>query len=104
MKVSEEVSSQVCTAVHGITPDTLQAIFAAAGAESQILFIQGEGHQVVHGKSKYPDYLQIEINDAQEAMALAQLLLKACSTAICNGGVLSAPITLLIAGQAIISE
>lgn len=104
MKVSEEVTSQVCTAVPGITPDKLDAIFTAAGEDSQLLFIQGEGHQVIHGESKYPDYLQIEITDAQEAMALAQQLLKACSAAICNGGVLSSPVTLQIAGQAIISE
>ncbi|EPQ6932506.1 hypothetical protein ACUVZD_000149 [Pseudomonas aeruginosa] len=104
MKVSEEVTSQVCTVVPGITPNTLDAIFTAAGTDSQLLFIQGEGHQVIDGKSKYPDYLQIEIGDAQAAMALAQQLLNACSTAIGNGGVLPSPVTLLIAGLAIISE
>lgn len=104
MKVSEEITSQICSVVPGISPIKLDAIFNAAGTDSQLLFIQGEGHQVIHGKSKYPDYLQIQIGDAQEAMALAQQLLNACSGAIGNGGVLPAPVTLLIAGQAIISE
>jgi hypothetical protein len=83
---------------------TLDAILTAAGTDSQLLFIQGEGHQVINGKSKYPDYLQIQIGDAQVAMALAQQLLNACSAAISNGGEMTAPVTLLIAGQAIISE
>ncbi len=104
MKVSEEISSKVCTVVPGISPSTLEAIFTAAGADSQLLFIQGEGHQVINEKSEYPDYLQIQIVDAHEAMALAQQLLSACSAAIGNGGILPAPVTLLIAGQAIISE
>lgn len=104
MIVSEEIAGQICTDVPGITPDVLNAIFTAAGKNSQLLFVQGEGHQVKDGKSNYPDYLQIEIGNAQEAMALAQHLINACSAAIANGGVLSSPITLLIAGQAIISE
>ena len=82
----------------------LDSIFTAAGQDSQLLFVQGEGEQIVDGKSKYPDYLQIQIGSAQEAMALAQQLLNACSAAICNGGVLRSPVTLSIAGQAIISE
>lgn len=104
MKVSEEITSQICAAVPGVSPGTLDAIFTAAGSDSQLLFIQGEGHQVVNEKSVYPDYLQIQICDAQEAMALAQQLLNACSAAIDKGGVLPAPVTLLVAGQAIISE
>lgn len=104
MKISDEITRQVCTAVHGLTPDTLNAIFTAAGAESQVLFVLGHGHQVINGKSKYPDYLQIQIGDAQEAMRLAQQLLNACSAAISNGGELLSPVTLLLAGQAIISE
>ena len=104
MKVSEEITSQVCNAVPGITPNVLDNIFTAAGEDSQLLFVQGEGQQVIDGKSKYPDYLQIEIGNAQEAMALAQQLLNACVAAIGNGGVLPSPVTLLIAGQAIISE
>jgi len=104
MKVSEEISSQICTVIPGVSSMTLDAIFTAAGTDSQLLFIQGEGHQVINGKSKYPDYLQIQIGDAQVAIALAQQLLNACSAAISNGGEMTAPVTLLIAGQAIISE
>lgn len=104
MKVSEEVISQICTAVPGITSTMLNAVFTKAGEDSQLLFIQGAGHQVIDGKSKYPDYLQIEIRNAEEAMALAQQLLHACSDAISNGGALRSPVTLVIAGQAIISE
>ncbi|WP_439125954.1 MAG: hypothetical protein ACNJA3_29030 (plasmid) [Pseudomonas rhizophila] len=104
MKVSEEVTNQICTAIPGITPKMLNSVFTKAGQDSQLLFVQGEGQQIVDGKSKYPDYLQIEIGSAQEAMALAQQLLNACSAAIGNGGVLRSPVTLVIAGQAIISE
>lgn len=104
MKVSEEITNQICTAIPGTTPKMLDSIFTAAGQDSQLLFVQGEGQQIVDGKSKYPDYLQIQIGSAQEAMALAQQLLNACSAAICNGGVLRSPVTLSIAGQAIISE
>lgn len=104
MKVTDEVSSQICSAVAGITPKTLDSILNAAGEDTQLLFIQGEGHQVVDEKSKYPDHLQIQISSAQEAAALAQQLLKACADAISNGGELRSPVTLVIAGQAIISE
>ncbi|CAD0266042.1 conserved hypothetical protein [Pseudomonas veronii] len=104
MIVSEEITSQICNVVPGITPKVLDSIFTVAGKDSQLLFVQGEGHQVIDEKSRYPDYLQIEIGNAQEAMALAQQLLNACSAAIGNGGVLPSPVTLLIAGQAIISE
>lgn len=67
MKVSEEVTNQICTAIPGITPKMLDSIFTTAGQDSQLLFVQGEeGQQIVDGKSKYPDYLQIEIGSAQE--------------------------------------
>ncbi|MFL1481005.1 hypothetical protein [Pseudomonas grimontii] len=104
MKVSEEVTNQICTAIPGVTPKMLDSVFTTAGQDSQLLFVQGEGEQIVDGKSKYPDYLQVEIGSAQVAMTLAQQLLNACSAAISNGGVLRSPITLVIAGQAIISE
>ncbi len=104
MIASEDVTNKICTAVPGITPNMLKSIFTTAVQDSQLLFVQGKGQQIVDGKSKYPDYLQIEIGNAQEAMALAQQILNACSAAIGNGGVLRSPVTLLIAGQAIISE
>ena len=104
MKASEEITDLICNAVPGITPGTLDSIFTAARGNSQLLFVQGEGHQVVDCKSQYPDYLQIKICSAQEAAALAQQLLQACTAALANGGELASPITLTIAGQAIISE
>lgn len=104
MKVSEEITNQICAAIPGTTPKMLDSIYTAAGQDSQLLFVQGEGQQIVDGKSKYPDYLQIQISSAQEAMALAQQLLNACSAAISNGGELRSTVTLSIAGQAIISE
>ncbi|MGG5276377.1 hypothetical protein [Pseudomonas syringae pv. coryli] len=104
MITSQEVTTQICNAVPGITPDVLGSIFTAAAKDSQLLFVQGEGHQVIEGKSNYPDYLQICIGNPQEAMALAQQLLNACAAAISNGGALRSPVTLQIAGKAIISE
>ncbi|RMM39394.1 hypothetical protein QO021_30310 (plasmid) [Pseudomonas amygdali pv. lachrymans] len=104
MKVSEEIANQICNAIPDITPTVLDSIFASAGTDSQLLFVQGEGGQVIDGKSKYPDYLQVQICNAQDAMALAQQLVNACSAAMGNGGVLRSPITLLIAGQAIVCE
>lgn len=104
MKPSEEIIDLICDAVPGVTPDALDSIFSAAGGNSQLLFVQGEGHQIVDGKSTYPDYLQLQICDAREAAALAQQLLQACAAAIDNGGVLRSPVTLMVAGQAILSE
>ncbi|MBV7547405.1 hypothetical protein KW849_14030 [Pseudomonas sp. PDM26] len=104
MKASEEITSQICDAIPEVTPELLEAVLTVAGQDSQILFIQGEGQQVIEGKTSYPDYLQVEITDAQEAMNLAQQLLNACSAAISNGGKLRSPVTLLIAGQALLSE
>ncbi|WP_282366573.1 hypothetical protein [Pseudomonas sp. PS02290] len=104
MIFSEEITGQICNAVPGITPTVLRSVLSVAGEGSQLLFIQGQGKQVIDEKSKYPDYLQIEIGDAQEAMALSRRLLEACTAAIGNGGALPSPVTLLIAGQAIISE
>lgn len=104
MKFNEEITNQICAAVPDVTPCMLNAIFNVAGKGSQLRFTQGEGQQVIEGKSTYPDYLEIEIGNAQQAMALAQQLLNACSTAISNGGALRSPVTLLIAGQAVISD
>jgi len=104
MKVSEEITTRICDAIPIVTPELLESVLNIAGKDSQILFDQGEGSQVIEGKGSYPDYLQIQIGDAQEAMRLAQQLLNACADAINNGGKLRSPVTLLIAGQAFLSE
>ncbi|MCF5374491.1 hypothetical protein [Pseudomonas syringae] len=104
MKASEEINDLICNAVPSITPVTLDSIFAAVSGNSQLLFVQGEGHQVVSGKSEYPDYLQVRISSAQDAAGLAQQLLQACAAALANGGEVASPITLSFCGQAIISE
>lgn len=104
MRVSEEITIQICDAVPSVTPQVLDAVLSAAAKDSQLVFVQGEGHQVIDGKSSYPDLIQIQINDAQEAINLAQQLLNACATAMANGGELRSPVTLLISGQALVSE
>jgi hypothetical protein len=104
MKASEDITTRICEAIPTVTPQLLESVLNIAGMDSQILFDQGEGRQVIEGKVSYPDYLQIQISDAQEAMRLAQQLLNACADAISNGGELRSPVTLLIAGQASLSE
>jgi len=104
MKIGEKKVGQICDAVTGVHPSTVEAVFMAASTDAQLVFVQGEGHQTLHGKSVYPDYLVVQISDAQVAMALAQQLMSACSTAINKGGVLAHPVSLQFAGQAIISE
>ena len=104
MKISEEITTHICETIPEVTPRLLESVLNVAGEESQLLFIQGEGCQVIDGKSAYPDLLQIQIADAQEAMRLAQQLLSACADAFGNNGVLRTPVTLLIAGQALLSE
>ncbi|KNH43677.1 hypothetical protein M5G27_27900 [Pseudomonas shahriarae] len=104
MKATEEITTQICDAIPELTPELLAAVLNAAGEDCQILFIQGEGQQVIKGKTHYPDYLQVEITDPREAMNLAQQLLNACSAAMDNGGVLRSPVTLSFAGQALLSE
>ncbi|PMV86760.1 hypothetical protein C1X35_31375 [Pseudomonas sp. FW306-1C-G01A] len=104
MKVSEEITAQICDAIPTVTPLLLESVFNVAGKDSQILFDQGEGRQVIEGKVSYPDYLQVQISDAQEAMRLAQQLLNACADAMHNSGELRSPVTLLVAGQASLSE
>ena len=103
MKASEEITSLICDSTPGMTPQLLEAALNVAG-EAQIIFNQGEGHDVIDGKSKYPNYLQIEIADANEAMRLALQLMNACANAIDNGGVLRSPVALILAGQATLSE
>lgn len=104
MKVCEEISTRICETIPEVTPRLLESVFNVAGEDSQLLFIQGEGCQVIDDKSSYPDLLQIEIADAQVAMGLAQQLLNACADAIGNNGVLRSPVTILISGQALLSE
>lgn len=104
MKATEEITTQICDAIPELTPELLAAVLNAAGEDCQILFIQGEGQQVIKGKTHYPDYLQVEITDPREAMNLAQQLLNACSAAMDNGGVLRSPVTLSFVGQALLSE
>lgn len=103
MKASEEITSLICDSTPGMTPQLLEAALSVA-ADAQILFTQGEGCEVVDGKSEYPNYLQVEITDPQEAMRLAQRLLNACAEAMSNGGALRQPVTLTFAGQATLSE
>lgn len=104
MKASEEITSQICEAIPDLTEELLESVLSHAGKDCQILFDQGEGEQVIHGKSHYPDYLTIQIGDAQEAMRLAQQLLSACADALNNGGELRSPVSLHFAGQALLSE
>lgn len=103
MNATEEVIGLICDSTPGITPQLLEAALSAA-QNTQILFVQGEGGQVIDGKSEYPDYLQIQIGDVHDAMRLAQQLLNACADSIGNGGALRVPVTLSLAGQAILSE
>lgn len=104
MILSDEITARICEAVTEVTPPLLESVFSIASEDAQICFVQGEGHQVIDSKSVHPDYLQVEISDAQEAMRLAQQLLNACADAFANGGVLRQPVSLLIAGQATLSE
>lgn len=103
MKASEEITAQICETTPGVTPQLLESVLCAAG-DAQIIFTQGEGCEVIDGKSQYPNYLQVEITDAQEAMRLAQHLLNACADAMSNGGALRVPVSLTFAGQATLSE
>lgn len=104
MKASEEITTQICEAIPDITPQLLDLVLTHAGKDCQILFEHGAGQQVVQGKSIYPDYLTIQITDVQEAMRLAQQLLNACADAMSNGGELRSPVSLIFAGQALLSE
>lgn len=104
MKASEEITSQICEAIPEMTPELLDSVLNLAGKDCQILFDQGEGQQVIQGKSQYPDYLTIQISDAQEAMRLVQQLLSACADAMNNGGELRSPVSLNFGGQALLSE
>lgn len=104
MKASEEITSHICDAIPEVTPELLEIVLKVAGQDSQLLFIQGEGQQVIDGKSSYPNYLQVQVTDVREAMNLAQQLMSACSAAIDNGGVFRSPLTLSFAGQALLSE
>lgn len=103
MKATEEITALICDSTPGMTPQLLEAALNVAG-DAQILFIQGEGGQVIDGKSEYPNYLQIQISDTHEAMRLAQQLMKACADSIGNGGALRFPVSLSLAGQATLSE
>lgn len=104
MKISEEITTQICDAIPAATPVLLDSILAAAADGSQLIFSEGEGQTNVEGKTYYPDYLQLQISDPQVAMRLAQQLMNACAGAMANGGVLPSPVTLLISGEAYLSE
>lgn len=104
MKACEETTIRICNAIPAVTPEMLESVLSVASEDSQIIFVQGEGHKVIDGKSFYPDYMSVQISDAYEAMRLAQQLFNACADAIANGGALRAPVSLIIAGQALLSE
>ncbi|MDT8992723.1 hypothetical protein RQP54_17760 [Curvibacter sp. APW13] len=94
MQIDREVIQRVCSVVPSATPAVVQAVAnALLTSGAQIVFDEGIGQVVDDGKSTYPDYLQLVINDVNKAQRLAAELTSACAREW-------SPVTLLVAGQA----
>jgi hypothetical protein len=104
MELSQEKATEISSTIPGATPQKLEAIFRVATEGGQLIFIEGNGCKISEGKSSYPDYLQLEISDAQVAMRLAQQLINACAESLACGGVLKSKVTLVLGGEATLSE
>lgn len=103
MQASEKIIEEICARIPGANPELVKAVLEATG-KAQIFFAAGKGQVVVDGKSEYPDYLQVQVSSSYDAARLAQQLMSACAEALSNHGQLRAPVLLLLAGHAEISE
>lgn len=97
MQITDEIIERVQAAVPGATLTLVRTVAnALLTSQAQIIFVQGDGREMVDGESHYPDSLQLVVNDPHVAADLARQL----SLASSNG----TSTTVLLAGQAEFSE
>lgn len=74
MKVTDDMVAKAAAVVPAMTAGGIRQILEAALSD-QVVMVTGKGLVVEDGKSKYPDYMQIEVSDVYVALDLAQQLI-----------------------------
>lgn len=98
MHITDDMVAAAKEAAPEIDDATIRKVLAA-GTRGQVILMEGEGHKVDGGKSKWPVLAQIDIKSPQVALSLAQQLIKGASDTYAQKKE-ATNITLLIAGDA----
>jgi hypothetical protein len=103
MQISQTMLDKAAEQLPGIQPQFIARMLRNVTADGQLVFKEGEGHQVVDGKSTYPVYMQVIIDDPVRALELAQQLMQGAQRAL-QGDTGRATVSLSFAGDVMISE
>ena len=103
MQISQAMLEKATEQLPGIQPQFIARILRNVTNDGQLIFKEGEGHAVVDGKSTYPVYMQLIIEDPARALELAQQLMQGAQRAL-QGDTRRASVTLSFAGDVMISE
>ena len=102
MRITDEMVKAAGAVVPSLTQATVRRMLEAA-ALGQFVLMEGEGQQVIDGKSRFPALAQIVVNDPLVALDLAQQLTSGARSAIAQKTE-QAHITLFVAGDGYCSE
>lgn len=103
MQISPTMLEKAAEQLPGIQPQFIARMLRSVTRDGQLVFKDGEGHAVVDGKSSYPVYMQLIIEDPSRALELAQQLMQGAHRAL-QGDTGRASVTLSFAGDVMISE
>lgn len=98
MKVTDEMVAKAAAVVPAMTDGIVRQMLEAA-LSGGLVMLAGKGQVIEDGKSRYPDYLQIEVSDVYGALDLSRQLITAVQQQP-GTTVLERPALLLIAGEA----
>lgn len=103
MKITEEMLDKACAVDPKIPRETILNILRSSYL-GQIIFEDDAGELVVEGKSQWPSYIQLIINDPYHALEYSQQLLNGARNKLLRGNTDDAGIILMMAGTAMISD
>jgi hypothetical protein len=102
MKIDNVMVEAANAVVPQMTPGIVRAILEAA-LTGQIFIAEGEGQEIVDGKSHYPDYITVRISSSYIALDIARQLITGVQQQPTQA-LLDRPIDLMLAGTASISK
>lgn len=102
MEITEEILDRACSVDTSISRDTIKEILKAANT-GQVIFEDDAGETVENGKSIWPTYSQLIIDDPYRALEYSQQLLNGARTKLLEGKTKNAGILLMMAGLATLS-
>ena len=82
MQISPSMLDKAAEHLPGIRPQFIERMLRNVANDGQLVFKEGQGHQVVDGKSTFPVHLQVQIDDPARALELAQQLMHGAQRAL----------------------